>query len=97
MNPFEEEDNEITANIPLNIIIWVEMNGRKKNTYISGWNDIEHLKIIKKNKGCNGTIKDIDEDGNIVKVMQFQGDHSDYIEKYLINIGIDKEYIYIKG
>ena len=38
MNPFEEEfSNELNNKISL-IEIWVEVNGRKRNTFISGWN-----------------------------------------------------------
>ena len=55
------------------IEIWIEELGRKKNTYISGWLDDnmkEHIKYIKKHKGCNGTIKKL-EDNKLV--VMFQG------------------------
>ena len=44
-NDFQETNNNL-------IEIWVEVNGRKKNTYISGWNLNltnlkEHLTFIK--------------------------------------------------
>ena len=51
MNPFEDYDTNNTES--KDITIWVETNGCKKNTYISGWNISdsqikEHLKTIKK-------------------------------------------------
>lgn len=104
MNPFEEIDNIEDEQIKL-IEIWMEKNGRKKNTYISGWNlsEIllkEHIKIIKKKNGCNGTLKEIDlsdNKSNILKIIQLQGDHKEYIKEYLINQNIDPLLIKIKG
>jgi len=104
MNPFEEnEQNDITE-IKL-IEIWVEVNGRKKNTYVAGWNisepDLkEHIKIIKKKNGCNGTLKEITVDGNksyTIKVIQLQGEHVDYIKSYLVEQNIDINLIRIRG
>lgn len=106
MNPFDEI-NDNTNNIitkESKIEIWVEVNGRKKNTYVSGWNITEdqlkdHLKTIKKKNGCNGTIKQIpSENGSeLITVMQMQGDHSDYMNDYLISQQIDSTSIRIKG
>lgn len=86
----------------LNIIeIWVEERGKKADTYIYGW-DIDddtlkyHLKIIKKKKGCNGSIKEILKDNISIKVMQLQGNIKDYIISYLKEIGINDDNIKIK-
>lgn len=105
MNPFEDiTTNENTNTTPSLIEIWVETNGRKKNTYVSGWNIPEeqlkeHLKSIKKNNGCNGSIKDIanDSSAQVVKVVQLQGDHSEYINEYLVSNNVDTNNIRIKG
>ena len=104
MNPFEE-DIETKVNESTLIKIWMEVNGRKKNTYVEGWNitdlDLkEHIKIIKKKNGCNGTLKEIRNDGNksdITKVIQLQGDLIDYMKNYLINNNIDSSIIKILG
>jgi translation initiation factor 1 (eIF-1/SUI1) len=105
MNPFEDNStNDNTSTKPTLIEIWVETNGRKKNTYISGWNIPEeqlkeHLKTIKKKNGCNGTIKEIPNETNteLLKVLQLQGDHSEYINQYLITHSIDPNNIRTKG
>jgi translation initiation factor 1 (eIF-1/SUI1) len=105
MNPFDDiEINNNNNNIDnrVNIEIWVEENRKKKNTFISGWNlsDVllkEHIKIIKKKKGCNGTLK-ILEDNNITKkVILLQGDHISYIKTYLIEQDINSNDIHIRG
>jgi translation initiation factor 1 (eIF-1/SUI1) len=103
MNPFEEENNN-NNNLKkgINIEIWLETYGRKKNTYISGWllsNDElkEHIKIIKKKNGCNGTIKKYIKDDNEIEVVLLQGDHIKYITKYLNDLDISLENIYIRG
>jgi translation initiation factor 1 (eIF-1/SUI1) len=93
---FLQESND--TNI---IEIWVEQRGRKTDTYISGWSIDENelkknLKIIKKNKGCNGTIKDIIKETGKIKVMQLQGNQKDYVIDYLKNLGIDENSIKIK-
>ena len=97
-------DNIKTNNIINNtkIEIWIETSGRKKNTFISGWNinnnELKnHLKYIKKKNGCNGTIKDITIDSIKKIVILLQGDHVDYIYNYLIQNGITNTDIYIKG
>jgi translation initiation factor 1 (eIF-1/SUI1) len=109
MNPFIDEETQNDTNELQNseINIWIITNGRKKNTYISGWlipdTEIkEHLKIIKKKNGCNGTLKtleDLDTDKDIkeTKVVQLQGDHVQFMVEYLIANDIDKSNIKIKG
>jgi translation initiation factor 1 (eIF-1/SUI1) len=104
MNPFEDI-NENIFDTKISIIeIWVGSNGRKKNTYISNW-DIpidqlkDHLKIIKKKNACNGSVKEIPNElqTKLIKILQFQGDHLDYVHQYLIQNKIDPSYIRIKG
>ncbi len=112
LNPFEDISDKTVISKDKTITVWKESRGRKKNTYISGWNISEeqmkdHIKIIKKKNGCNGSIKSIpneDEDSDkaskdddLVIVMQLQGDHTDYIIDYLIKTGIDEKSIHIKG
>ena len=83
------------------IEVWVEERGRKSDTYVSGLDidDIElkkNLKLIKKNKGCNGSIKEIIKEVGKVKVLQLQGNHKDYVIEYIKNTGIDESIIKIK-
>ena len=104
MNPFEEINEDDLTEIKL-IEIWVEINGRKKNTYVAGWNlsetDLkEHIKIIKKKNGCNGTLKEIMINGDkseSIKVIQLQGEHVDYLKSYLKEQNIDQNLIRIRG
>ena len=113
LNPFEDISDKTVILKNENITIWVESRGRKKNTYIKGWNISEeimkdHLKTIKKKNGCNGSVKslpnddseedsDVKIDESLSIVMQLQGDHADYIIDYLIKTGIDKKTIHVKG
>ena len=105
MDPFADIKNEFEDQLLNNSIIeiWVEVNGKKKNTYILGWelekNELkEHLRNIKKRKGCNGTIKNINsEEHGEVSVLQLQGNHMEYVKEYIINTGVDSENIRIKG
>lgn len=106
LNPYEDfktnvfEDELINTT---NIELWVEVNGRKKNTYILGWeldkSELkDHLRTIKKKKGCNGTIKNIKtEERGEVSVLQLQGNHMDYVKEYIINTGISSDNIKTKG
>jgi translation initiation factor 1 (eIF-1/SUI1) len=106
LNPYEDfktnvfEDELINTT---NIELWVEVNGRKKNTYILGWeldkSELkDHLRTIKKKKGCNGTIKNIKtEEHGEVSVLQLQGNHMDYVKEYIINTGISSDNIKTKG
>jgi len=96
MEYFEENINQ--NNI---IEIWCEEKGRKSNTYIHGWNIEDsllkdHLKIIKKNKGCNGVIKELLKETGKIKVMMLQGNHKDYVYNYIQSTGIDENLIKIK-
>jgi translation initiation factor 1 (eIF-1/SUI1) len=104
MNPFEEIETNVPIKETMKIEIWIEEAGRKCNTFVSGWDlpDAElkkHLKDLKKNCNCNGTIKELD---NVItdtktKVLLLQGDHSKYIKDYIIASGINKEDIRGKG
>jgi translation initiation factor 1 (eIF-1/SUI1) len=101
MDPFDDFNNDVIFK-EFNIEIWIEQNGRKKNTYISGWtisNDElkSHLKIIKKKNGCNGTIKTLTNNTETIQVMQFQGDQSEFIKNYIIDQGVNIKNIRIKG
>ncbi len=104
MNPFDDcnnNSNTTTSDTPINI--WVVQSGRKQNTYVSGWNIDDalikdHLKTIKKKNGCNGSVKEMEINGDsIERVMQLQGDHAEYVKKFICNTGIDESRIYIKG
>jgi translation initiation factor 1 (eIF-1/SUI1) len=111
MNPFEEidditNDQLVDQNTEPNILyIWVQKMGRKSNTYVSGWSITNdelkaHLKTIKINKGCNGSIKNMVVDGNDTaeeRVLHLQGDHAVYLEQFISNTGIDPSLIHIKG
>ena len=116
MNPFENTINDISKDIKNNsdmeisefskhdykIEIWMEIFGRKKNTFISGWNIEEselkeHLKNIKKKIGCNGTIKKKNINSIDKIVVLLQGDHIVYMNNYLITNNINSECIHIKG
>jgi translation initiation factor 1 (eIF-1/SUI1) len=104
MNPFEEieDTNNFLLNNTSNIELWVEERGKKADTYIHGLpfddNTIkEHLKIIKKKFGCNGSIKTLIKDTGNIKVFHVQGNHKFNLISYLLNIGIDKDSIIIKG
>ena len=85
----------------MSIQIWSEEKGRKTETYISGWDIDEttlkqHLKSIKHSKGCNGSIKDKEINDDKVKVILLQGNHKEYIVKYLLDNGIDESSIEVK-
>ena len=107
MNPFEiERDDKIK--IDEIIEIWVENRGRKSDTYLQGWSISldelkEHLKNIKRNKGCNGSIKTQDTDEikesetKIQHILQLQGNHKYFLQTYLVEHGILNENIKIKG
>ena len=103
MNPFDIINSNQEKIIDNNIIeLWKELLKRKKNTFILGWtiseNELkEHIKIKKKKIGCNGNIKKKKINEVEHEVVLFQGDHIDFIKNYLINYGIDKDNIIIKG
>jgi translation initiation factor 1 (eIF-1/SUI1) len=89
---------DLTNNSSNIIEIWVEERGRKADTYIHGW-DIDneslknHLKIIKKKKGCNGSIKNIVKETGSITVMQLQGNIKDFVIAYLKDNGINEDNI----
>ena len=90
MNPFENEEIIYEPN-NINLELWVENAGRRINTYLSGWNISEdelkeHLKIIKKKKGCNGSVKQ-NEQNNMI--FHLQGDHKVFLISYLKLLGIE--------
>jgi translation initiation factor 1 (eIF-1/SUI1) len=100
MNPFEDIEEKVSIKENIKIEIWVEEYGRKKNTFISGWNlSDSELKVLKKKCNCNGTIKELD---NLItdtktKVVLLQGDHSKTVKDYMIANGINKDNIRTKG
>ena len=104
MNPSDEFVDNNTMMTDMSIKIWVEARGRKKNTYITGW-DIpdekvkEHIKNIKKKVGCSGEIKDKEDPKTleVIKIIHFQGDVVTEFVKYITNLGIDSKSIYILG
>lgn len=93
MNPFEDEQDKNLPNKLVNINLWLEINGRRKNTYISGLTlekeELKkHLQKLKKTHGCNGTLKKISEDGQDIEVIQLQGDNIENVQNYLKTINI---------
>ena len=104
-NPFDTNDTkESIANTFSKIDMTIIHNGKKSNTYITNWNInkdelTEHFKIIKKKKGCNGSIKEITEDGsdNIIIKLHLQGNHKIFMIKYFADLGIDESLLCIKG
>ena len=110
MNPFQvNEDitdtNKLTdADKLINqstIEIWTENRGRKTDTYIYGllYNNNElkqHLKIVKKKFGCNGSIKTIMKDSDNIQVFHIQGNHKHNMINYLIDLDFSKDQLIIK-
>ena len=93
MNPFEDEQDNNIINKLINVELWLEINGRRKNTYISGLTlekeELKkHLQKLKKIHGCNGTLKKISEDGRDIEVIQLQGDNIENVQNYLKIINI---------
>ncbi len=102
MNPFNENKVEINNNF--NIKLWTEKRGRKSDTYLSGWlqNKDElliHHKQLKKNLGCNGTVKHKKKDNDNEKILLFhlQGNRIYDITEYLKGIGIKDSEIEVIG
>lgn len=86
MDPFAEESNETTV-LSNPVEVWVETNGKRKNTYISGLpfdekEMKEHLKNLKKKHGCNGSLKEVMVENTPVNTLHLQGDHIDNIIDY---------------
>jgi len=100
MNPFKE--NKVEINNSYNIKLWTEKRGRKTDTYLSGWiqdkNELLiHHKQLKKNLGCNGTVKYKNRDDEKVLLFHLQGDRVYDVTKYLKEIGIKDDEIKIEG
>ena len=103
MNPFESniEVNTYIPKLDTDIEIWNESRGRKSDTFISGLpleqqELLDHVKIIKKKKGCNGSVKELlGEDGTTSLIIQLQGNQKDYLKEYFINLGFNN--IKLKG
>lgn len=103
MNPFESniEINTYIPKLDQIIEIWTEDRGRKSDTFISGLplnqeELLNHIKIIKKKKGCNGTVKELlGDDGTTSLIIQLQGNQKEYLKEYFINIGFNN--IKLKG
>jgi translation initiation factor 1 (eIF-1/SUI1) len=101
MNPLnnddDNDDNEINEKISNNnnkIFIRFQQNGRKKNSYVTGWmldisDQKKHLKILKNKLACSGSCKVKNIDGESKIVLHLQGDHVDFLKKYLIDNGVD--------
>ena len=94
-NPFEndEQKNSYIPQIEEDIVIWIEQRGRKSDTFISGLpltkdQLLDHLKNIKKKKGCNGSVKEIiDDNGNTKLVIHTQGNLKAFINEYFNTLG----------
>ena len=95
MNPFEDniETNTYIPKLNTIIEIWNEERNRKSDTFISGLELnkeelLNHLKIIKKKRGCNGSVKDLlDDEGKTSLIIQLQGNQKEYLKEYFNNIG----------
>jgi translation initiation factor 1 (eIF-1/SUI1) len=97
--------NESTINfdnlVKTTIIIFSEKNGRKTNTYIVDW-EIEkedmknHLKILKKKHGCNGSIKMKNYQGDEKQVLHLQGEWKSDVKEYLMSLDVKEENIEVK-
>jgi len=78
------DDYEPTDNI-IHIRI-KQRNGRKKWTFIEGLDEnVNFKKVVKylsKKLACGGSVK-TDDEGN--KYIQFQGEHTEFIKKFLID------------
>jgi translation initiation factor 1 (eIF-1/SUI1) len=97
-NDFNEFDTDL---VDSNITIFSEQHGRKKNTYVVGW-DIkkeemkEHLKTLKRKYGCNGSIKMKNYQGEDVESMHLQGEWKEEVKAYLEDHGINSNNIEVK-
>jgi translation initiation factor 1 (eIF-1/SUI1) len=75
------------------ITIMGASRGRKADTYIVNWDISEdelktHLKTMKQDFGCNGSIKMVEYEGKQVKGLHLQGDKISKVEAYLIKKNI---------
>ena len=81
----------VSSNEPIfekKIDIFCEKRGNKSNTYIAGWSISEedmkiHLKKLKKECACNGSVKTILYDSIDMIVLQLQGNHVIIVANYL--------------
>lgn len=90
--------NEIDSNIDIEL---KKRGAKKSNTYVKNWNLSKselktHLKKLKQQLGCNGSIKN--EEGEKDKfIVHLQGDQRDIVKNYLISIGEKESNITIHG
>ncbi len=75
------------------ITITGSSRGRKADTYIVNWDIPEeemkvHLKKMKQDFGCNGSIKMVEYEGKEVKGLHLQGDKIKKAEEYLRKINL---------
>lgn len=85
------EDNEIIIRID-------KRNAKKSTTLIENWNIPidelkQHLKTLKTKLGCNGSVKNKDDE---IK-FQLQGDKKYEVIEYLKNNGINESKIKVIG
>jgi translation initiation factor 1 (eIF-1/SUI1) len=99
MDPFfHVETNNIMAEATSlinkkKITIMGASRGRKADTYIVNWDINEddmkaHLKKMKQDFGCNGSIKMVEYEGKEVKGLHLQGDKIKKAEAYLKKLNI---------
>lgn len=87
----DNKDNNLIESLDQCVTIFTQANGRKTNTYTIGLELSKeqlksHLKTIKKQNGCNGTIKTISYDGVELDAIHLQGNQIKVMKKYLIDI-----------
>lgn len=75
------------------ITIMGSSRGRKADTYIINWELPEeelkaHLKKMKQDFGCNGSIKMVEFEGKEVKALHLQGDKIKKTEEFLKKLNI---------
>ncbi len=75
------------------ITIMGSSRGRKADTYIVNWAIPEdemkyHLKKMKQDFGCNGSIKMVEYEGKETKGLHLQGDKIKKVEEYFLKINI---------
>ncbi len=85
----EDNDNSHIKLLDKTIIIFGEIQGRKINTFIIGWDCTEDerktaLEKMKKSFGCGGSLKNIEYEGKTVNAIHLQGNQIVKGEKYLI-------------
>ena len=98
-NPFNETTETVDVTNNKIIEIWNESQGRRNNTYTTGWiipeTDMkEHLKQLKKKLGCNGSIKEIDTSEGRKTTMHLQGSWVDQVTNYIKSIDSSYTFVY---